>query len=157
MTLKFNKLKNISNWPTGSIFTGIVQHIAHFKSLKGWRSQVFTRWCGKIQTEFLFSKIAVFLMYREIYIYVFAIIKQAYIPYWHLYCVKKWNNIDSNSMLRCSAGFEWKHVVRFSQSHITWSTGNKMAAPIPRDIQRWRSAIFVCPHGMVQPKSMAMT
>ncbi len=45
------------NWPIGRIFTWIVRHIAHFKSLKSWRSQVF-------------------LMCIEIYIHVFAIIKQ---------------------------------------------------------------------------------
>ncbi len=65
-----SKLIKILNWPTGSIFTGMLRHIVHFKSLKRWRSQVFTRWCRKIQTEFLFSKIAVFLMYSEIYIHV---------------------------------------------------------------------------------------
>ncbi len=41
-----------------------------------WRSQVLTSWCKKIQTLFLFSKIAVFLRYREIYVHVFAIIIQ---------------------------------------------------------------------------------
>ncbi len=48
------------NWPISGIFTGIVRHIVHFESLKRWRSQVFSSWCGKIQTDFLFSKIAVF-------------------------------------------------------------------------------------------------
>ncbi len=59
-----------------------------------------TSWCGKIQTDFLFSKI-VFLMYREIYVHVFASNSLHSI----LACVwcQKWTNIDSNSMLRDSA------------------------------------------------------
>ncbi len=93
-----------------------MQHIAHFESLKRWRSQVFSSWCGKIQTDFLFSKIAVFLMYRGDICPCFCDHQTAYITYWRLYCVQKWNNIDSNSMLWGSAGFEWNHVVWFSQS-----------------------------------------
>ncbi len=53
----------------------------------------------------LFSKIAVFLMYGEIEIYpCICDYQTAYIAYWHLYCVKKWNNIYSNSMLRGISG-----------------------------------------------------
>ncbi len=48
------------NWPIGSIFTGIVQTFWAVYKVWRWRSQVFTSWCGKIQTDLLFSKIAVF-------------------------------------------------------------------------------------------------
>ncbi len=65
-----------SNWPIGGIFTGMVRTFCTDYKVGRWRSQVFTCWCGKIQTDFLFSKIAVFLMYMEIYVHVFAIIKQ---------------------------------------------------------------------------------
>ena len=34
--------------------------------------------------------------------------------------------MDSNSMLRGSGGFEWNHVVWFSQSHITGSKKKKI-------------------------------
>ncbi len=112
-TLKFNKLKIGDNWPISVIFTGIVRTFCTV--YKVWRSQVFTSWCGKIQTDFLFSKIAVFLMYTEIYPY-FCDYQTAYIAYWRLYCVQKWNNIDSNSILRGIAGYEWNHMEWFSQS-----------------------------------------
>ncbi len=52
------------SWPRG---------MAIMKPLQG---EVFTSRCGKISNQLLFSKIAVFLMYREIYVHIFAIIKQ---------------------------------------------------------------------------------
>ncbi len=45
--------------------------------------------------------------------------------------------------------FEWNHMVWFSQSHITWSYANKMAAPIPSDMAPIK-------HGMVQPIAVAV-
>ncbi len=51
-----------------------------------WRSQVFISWCKEIQTNFLFTELAVFLMYREINVHIFAITKQSI--HWRLYCVK---------------------------------------------------------------------
>ncbi len=65
-----------------------------------WRSQVFTSWCGEIQTNYLFNKIAVFLTYREIYVHIFAI-TSLYSLYSILSSVLcKNDNIVSNSMLR---------------------------------------------------------
>ncbi len=67
----------------------------------------------------LFTKIAVFLMYREIYCPSICDHQRAYIAYWRLYCVQKWSNIDSNSMLQGSALVKliWvEHMVWFSQS-----------------------------------------
>ncbi len=91
-----------------------------------WRSQVFTSWCGEMQTHFLFTEIAVFLMYREIYVYIYL---------WslnNLYSIltsvlyKKWSNIVSNSMLRGSgcvltnSGVSMLHVRQFPWDHVVW-------------------------------------
>ncbi len=72
-TLKFNKL--LKSATTDQSAASLLGLCTVYKAW-WWRSQVFTSWCGKIQTDFFFSKIAVFLMYMEIYVHVFAIIKQ---------------------------------------------------------------------------------
>ncbi len=72
-----NFFKIGDNWPISGIFTGIVRTFCAVYKVWRWRSQVFTSWCGKIQTDFLFTKIVVFLMYREIYVYIFAIIQKS--------------------------------------------------------------------------------
>ncbi len=75
-------------------------------------------------TNFLFSKIAVFLMYREIYIHVFVIFKQ---PTYHIGICIVLKNEAILTQIPCSnstwfhSGFEWNQVAWFSQSHINWS------------------------------------
>ncbi len=46
-------------------------------SLQGVKVKVTSvdKLMGEIQTNFLFTKIAVFLLYREIYVHIFVIIK----------------------------------------------------------------------------------
>ncbi len=107
-------------------------HIAHFKR---WRSQVFTSWCEKIQNDFLFSKITVFLMYREIYVHVFAIIKyptysilasvlckKNEVIYWLKFvlwgCGCGYINIDSNISVLCVWQFPLDQTIW--QRPLTW-------------------------------------
>ncbi len=64
-----------------------------------WRSQVFTSWCREIQTNFLFTEIAVFLVYMEIYVHIFVITKQSIqhidvcivLTYYGRWFVNTWN------------------------------------------------------------------
>ncbi len=74
--LKFNKhLKLATTDQSAASLLGLCKHFAQFTRFEGEGHK-----CSQVDAEkykhFLFSKIAVFMKYREIYVRVFAIIKQ---------------------------------------------------------------------------------
>ncbi len=98
-----------------------------------WRSQVFTSWCGEIQTNFLFTEIAVFLMYREIYLHIFASPNSLYSILTSVLCKK----IEAIlTQIPCCREALWLYRFKY-----------------PRTIC---SAISVKPRGMVQPIATAV-
>ncbi len=125
--------KNFSNWPIGSIFTGIVLTYCAVYKVWRWRSQVFTS--HKLMREntnwfFVFQDSSISdVQGRDMSMYL----KSSYSLHSILASVlcKKWSNIDWNSMPRGSGcgyinssisvlcQFPWDHVVWFSQSHNT--------------------------------------
>ncbi len=69
--MKFNKLLKLATTDqSAASLLGLCEPFALFTNFEGEGRY------GKIQTDFLFTKIAVLLVYREIYVHIFAIIKQ---------------------------------------------------------------------------------
>ncbi len=83
--LKFNKrLKLATTDQLATSLLGLCEHFALFTRFEGEGHK-----CSKVDAKkhkhLLFTKIVVFLMYREIYVHRFAIIKQ---PTWHTgFCI----------------------------------------------------------------------
>ncbi len=133
MTLKFNKLKKtVQNVRTNPVKMSPISQFEKFMRCEGEGHK-----CSHVDVMqkntnrfFVFQDSGILDVMGDICPCI-CDHHTAYIAYWCLYCVQKWNNIDSDPILRGSAGFEWNHVVWFNQSHITWSAGNKMAATIP--------------------------
>ncbi len=147
-------LINLSNWPINDIFTGIVRTFCAVYKAWMWRSQVVTSWFEKIQTVFLFSKIAVFLGYKEIYIHYLWSSNSLHSILVTVFCKKKMK----------------QHGLKFHASgqRSIWVEPCSIVQPITHNLVHWKQygsnhstwytlATSVGPHGMVQPITVAIT
>ncbi len=131
MTLKFNKLlKSATTDQSATSLLGIVRTFCAVHKVWRWRSQVFTSWCGKIQTDFLFSKIAAFLMYRQIYMYIYLRSSNSVHSILASVLCKTWSNIVWNYMLWVSGYF----------CRTMWYLSANLSKVIH---SRWRRFLFI--------------
>ncbi len=89
-TLKFNQLlRSATTDQSVAFLLWLCEHFAQFTRCDGEGHKCSQVDAEKYKLIFLFPKIAVFLMYREIYVLCICNHQTANIAYWHLYCVKK--------------------------------------------------------------------